>query len=327
MKRQRTATTESAASSVAAAASAAVARALGGDGGRGGDASRTVVRSPAVVIPLITLEKSKLKADDQGSADEVGATGQACFYHGWKDSHQFSQESFVIDDGTATAVILRPRLVAVPTLHGDEGEGGGGGGGGADAGGMAAGLGHPKVGDLVECYGNVTADRAVAAAAFAVQTDPMYEPMRWLEQLDLHKRLYSLPPAAVQCTDQASAAPSPRLAARGGSEAEDDMMTSSQQEDAEIEAAMMDALIPSQVSSTSGSQQVQHDQQQQQQQQQQGQQGQQGQQPVPESPRSIPMSQDGIMASQPTSKHADELDGFIRAAGADGVELTDLYGL
>ena len=61
MKRQRTATTESAASSVAAAASAAVARALGGDGGRGGDASRTVVRSPAVVIPLITLEKSKLK--------------------------------------------------------------------------------------------------------------------------------------------------------------------------------------------------------------------------------------------------------------------------
>lgn len=256
---------------------------------------------------------------------------------------------------------MRPRLVAVPTLHGDEGEGGGGGGGGADAGGMEAGLGHPKVGDLVECYGNVTADRAVAAAAFAVQTDPMYEPMRWLEQLDLHKRLYSLPPAAVQCTDQASAAPSPRLAARGGSgrsaatvvsspgsvafataaaaaaaaatadaaaavaaaEAEDDTMTSSQQEDAEIEAAMMDALIPSQVSSTSGSQQVQHDQQQQQQQQQ----GQQGQQPVPESPRSIPMSQDGIMASQPTSKHADELDGFIRAAGADGVELTDLYGL
>lgn len=64
-----------------------------------------------------------------------------------------------------------------------------------------------------------------------------------------------------------------------------------------------------------------------QQQQQQQQQGQQGQQPVPESPRSIPMSQDGIMASQPTSKHADELDGFIRAAGADGVELTDLYGL
>lgn len=30
------------------------------------------------------------QADDQGSVDEVGATGQACFYHGWKDSHQFS---------------------------------------------------------------------------------------------------------------------------------------------------------------------------------------------------------------------------------------------
>ena len=226
----------------------------------------------------------------------------------------------------------------------------------------------------------------------------MYEPMRWLEQLDLHNRLYSRPPAAAMsaaaaattadadvarrrsgagagaggvtkspgsiafAATAAAAAAITNAAARaappdqldwnagggggggGGSDGDgEDMLTSSQQEDADIEAAMMDALIPSQTSSLgTSSQQNQHEHHQHehtedgenpQQQQQHGhdRENENGQHEneadMYQSPRAAAMSQDLItIGSQPTSKHADELDGFIRAAGAVGKSLSLTVG-
>ena len=49
------------------------------------------------------------------------------------------------------------------------------------------------LGDLVEVYGVVSDDRTVQARACCVQADPMYEPMRWLEIIDLYRKVRPAP--------------------------------------------------------------------------------------------------------------------------------------
>ena len=149
-------------------------------------------------------------------ADEDGGSRPNCFCHGWKDCHRFSaarvlgivvevqRDRFIIDDGTATATILRP-----PTLDAENGRSASDHAAAHGNGGAAAAASppppaasepsadpptHPKVGDLVECYGDLTEDRAVAAEvslgvrvcdklncsfinSLDARTDPMCEPM------------------------------------------------------------------------------------------------------------------------------------------------------
>lgn len=128
--------------------------------------------------------------------------------------------AFVLDDGSATAVVHLPAAVVR----------------GAEPGIMAG----PEAGQLVEVIGRVREDRAIDAVSFFVQHDPMFEPMRWLEIVTLFRNHYDV--VVVPPHEEAEPA--------GGGEADGDPGSTPQwpvsaTEAAEIEAAMEAAMLAS----------------------------------------------------------------------------------